>query len=100
MSHRGGMLFAGTNNGMLRSLKFPSTVPGEWQEHMGHGARGVRVPSFQLISSFLKIFWCRNFSFFFHFQPILSFYHDFTLFFLVFCLWPLTPLWGIYYQGL
>ncbi|XP_022105499.1 cilia- and flagella-associated protein 57-like [Acanthaster planci] len=40
MSHSGRMLFAGTNNGTLRSLKFPLTVPGEWQEHMGH-ASGV-----------------------------------------------------------
>lgn len=37
MSHSGRMLFAGTGNGTLRSMKFPLTVPGEWQEHMGHG---------------------------------------------------------------
>ena len=43
MSHSGRMLFAGTNNGMLRSLKFPLTVPGEWQEHMGHGASITKV---------------------------------------------------------
>ena len=43
MSHCGHMLFAGTNNGMLRSLKFPLTVPGEGQEHMGHRASITKV---------------------------------------------------------
>ena len=45
MSHSGRMLFAGTNTGTLRSLKFPLTVPGEWQEHMGHGAAVTKVGS-------------------------------------------------------
>ncbi|XP_006813560.1 cilia- and flagella-associated protein 57-like [Saccoglossus kowalevskii] len=38
MSHSGRMLFAGTNTGALRSMKFPLTVPGEWTEYMGHGS--------------------------------------------------------------
>ncbi|XP_019645355.1 PREDICTED: cilia- and flagella-associated protein 57-like [Branchiostoma belcheri] len=38
MSHSGRMLFAGTSNGTLRSLKFPLTVPGEWQEYQAHSS--------------------------------------------------------------
>ncbi|XP_025110126.1 cilia- and flagella-associated protein 57-like [Pomacea canaliculata] len=38
MSHSGRMLFAGTVKGTLWSLKFPLTIPGEWQEHQGHSA--------------------------------------------------------------
>ena len=55
---------------------------------------GVCSSSFQLISSFSKFFLCQNFSFFFYFQPIFVIFTRFhiTLFFLVFCLWPLTPL--------
>ena len=33
MSRSGRMLFAGTSSGTLRAMKFPLTVPGEWQEH-------------------------------------------------------------------
>ena len=36
--------------------------------------------SFQLISSFLKIFWCQNVSFFFSFQPIFGIYAVFPCF--------------------
>ena len=56
--------------------------------------QGCESSSVQLISSFLKIFLCQNFNFFFYFQPrlFLAFYPDFTVFFLVFCMWPLTPL--------
>ena len=37
MSHSGRMLFVGTSSGALRSMKYPLTVPGEWQEYQGHG---------------------------------------------------------------
>ena len=33
LSHSGRMLFVGTSNGTLRSMKFPLNTPGEWQEH-------------------------------------------------------------------
>lgn len=36
LSHSGRMLFCGTSAGTLRSLKFPLTNPGEWQEYQGH----------------------------------------------------------------
>ncbi|XP_066926478.1 cilia- and flagella-associated protein 57-like [Clytia hemisphaerica] len=36
LSRSGRMLFAGTNNGTVRSFKFPLSVPGEWQEHQTH----------------------------------------------------------------
>ncbi|KXJ18311.1 cilia- and flagella-associated protein 57 [Exaiptasia diaphana] len=36
MSRSGRMLFAGTSGGTLRAMKFPLTVPGEWQEHQVH----------------------------------------------------------------
>lgn len=36
MSRSGRMLFAGTSSGTLRAMKFPLTVPGEWQEHQVH----------------------------------------------------------------
>ncbi|EDO36068.1 predicted protein [Nematostella vectensis] len=36
MSRSGRMLFAGTASGTLRAMKFPLTVPGEWQEHQVH----------------------------------------------------------------
>ena len=43
MSQSGRMLFVGTSSGTLRSMKFPLTVPGEWQEHQGHGAAISKV---------------------------------------------------------
>jgi len=36
ISHGGRMLFTGNSNGMLRCIKFPLTVPGEWQEYQAH----------------------------------------------------------------
>ncbi|XP_060606574.1 cilia- and flagella-associated protein 57-like [Ruditapes philippinarum] len=38
LSRSGRMLFAGTSRGTLWSLKFPLTIPGEWQELQGHGS--------------------------------------------------------------
>ncbi|XP_071118876.1 cilia- and flagella-associated protein 57-like [Haliotis cracherodii] len=38
LSHSGRMLFTGTQRGTLWSMKFPLTIPGEWQEHQGHSA--------------------------------------------------------------
>ncbi|KAL8584312.1 hypothetical protein ACOMHN_014731 [Nucella lapillus] len=38
LSHSGRMLFAGTARGTMWSIKFPLTIPGEWQEQQGHGA--------------------------------------------------------------
>ena len=37
------MLFAGTARGTMWSVKFPLTIPGEWQEHQGHGAAITKV---------------------------------------------------------
>ena len=55
--------------------------------------QGCESSSFRLISSFLKIFLCQNFSFFLIiFSLFLTFDPDFTVFFLIFCMWPLTPL--------
>ncbi|XP_028390638.1 cilia- and flagella-associated protein 57-like [Dendronephthya gigantea] len=36
MSRSGRMLFVGTSTGTVRVMKFPLTVPGEWQEHQAH----------------------------------------------------------------
>merc|ERR1719494_598157 len=36
MSRSGRMLFCGTTAGTIRAMKFPLTVPGEWQEHQAH----------------------------------------------------------------
>lgn len=36
LSNSGRMLFCGTSAGTLRSIKFPLTNPGEWQEYQGH----------------------------------------------------------------
>ena len=38
ISHGGRMLFTGNTNGMLRCIKFPLTVPGEWQEYQAHSS--------------------------------------------------------------
>lgn len=38
LSHSGRMLFAGTARGTMWAIKFPLTIPGEWQEHQGHGS--------------------------------------------------------------
>lgn len=43
MSRSGRMLFAGTNSGTLRAMKFPLTVPGEWQEHQVHSGAITKV---------------------------------------------------------
>ena len=43
LSHSGRMLFAGTARGTMWSVKFPLTIPGEWQEHQGHGAAITKV---------------------------------------------------------
>lgn len=43
MSRSGRMLFAGTNTGTVRAMKFPLTVPGEWQEHQAHAGAITKV---------------------------------------------------------
>uniref|UniRef100_H2ZKC6 Cilia- and flagella-associated protein 57 n=1 Tax=Ciona savignyi TaxID=51511 RepID=H2ZKC6_CIOSA len=43
MSHSGRMLFCGTSNGALRSIKFPLTDVGEWLEHQAHAAQITKV---------------------------------------------------------
>ena len=43
MSRSGRMLFVGTNTGTVRAMKFPLTVPGEWQEHQAHGGAITKV---------------------------------------------------------
>jgi hypothetical protein len=50
------MLFAGTSRGTLWSLKFPLTIPGEWQELQGHGSTISKVyTQTQLKNLFLEI---------------------------------------------
>ena len=39
--------------------------------------QGCESPSFELISSFLKMFLCQNFSFFFYFEPIFGIFTQF-----------------------
>lgn len=43
MSHSSRMLFVGTSTGALRSMKYPLTVPGEWQEYQGHGSAIIKM---------------------------------------------------------
>ncbi|BFZ16806.1 hypothetical protein BsWGS_19845 [Bradybaena similaris] len=43
LSHSGRMLFAGTMKGTIWSMKYPLAVPGEWTEHLGHGAPVVKM---------------------------------------------------------
>uniref|UniRef100_H2ZKC8 Cilia- and flagella-associated protein 57 n=1 Tax=Ciona savignyi TaxID=51511 RepID=H2ZKC8_CIOSA len=43
MSHSGRMLFCGTSNGALRSIKFPLTDVGEWLEHQAHAAQITKM---------------------------------------------------------
>ncbi|KAH3831997.1 cilia- and flagella-associated protein 57-like [Dreissena polymorpha] len=43
LSHSGRMLFGGTAKGTLWSLKFPLTIPGEWQELQGHGSQITKM---------------------------------------------------------
>ena len=37
------MLFVGTSSGAVRSVKFPLSDMGEWQEHQAHAASVSRV---------------------------------------------------------
>lgn len=57
LSHSGRMLFAGTARGTLWSLKFPLTIPGEWQELQGHGSQIAKVRLFKTNSFKLKLWW-------------------------------------------
>lgn len=43
MSHSGRMLFCGTASGALRSVKFPLTDTGEWQEQQAHAMQITKV---------------------------------------------------------
>ena len=43
LSHSGRMLFVGTSSGAVRSVKFPLSDTGEWQEHQAHAASVSRV---------------------------------------------------------
>ena len=54
--------------------------------------RGVRVPLFCWFPLFWKSYCAKISAFSFIFSLFLAFSPNFTLFFLVFCLWPLTPL--------
>ncbi|XP_037094873.1 LOW QUALITY PROTEIN: cilia- and flagella-associated protein 57-like [Pollicipes pollicipes] len=36
LSRSGRMLFLGLQSGVLRSVKFPLSIPGEWEEHFAH----------------------------------------------------------------
>ena len=49
LSHSGKMLFAGTAAGTLRSMKFPLTVPGDWNEYQGHHSPVSKVNKFNII---------------------------------------------------
>lgn len=50
MSHSGRMLFAGTATGLLRAVKFPLTVPGEWNEYVAHATAITKVCARELDS--------------------------------------------------
>ena len=54
--------------------------------------RGVRDPLFSWFSHFGKFSGAKISAISFIFSLFLAFYPDFTLFFIDFCLWPLTPL--------
>ena len=43
LSHSGRMLFVGTSSGAVRSVKFPLSDTGEWQEHQAHATSVARV---------------------------------------------------------
>ncbi|XP_019854181.1 PREDICTED: cilia- and flagella-associated protein 57 [Amphimedon queenslandica] len=43
LSHSGKMLFVGTTNGTIQSVKFPLVEPGEWHEHQAHSAPVARM---------------------------------------------------------
>ena len=49
MSRSGRMLFAGTSSGTLRAMKFPLTVPGEWQEHQVHSKPITKVTKSRIL---------------------------------------------------
>ena len=51
MSHSGKMLFCGTVTGALRSVKFPLTDHGEWQEQQGHAMQITKVPGCSVLLS-------------------------------------------------
>lgn len=43
MSRSGRMLFVATKTGTVRAMKFPLTVPGEWQEYQSHCGTVTKV---------------------------------------------------------
>lgn len=43
LSHTGKMLFGGTSSGALRCIKFPLSIPCEWQEHQAHSGSIVSM---------------------------------------------------------
>ena len=49
LSHSGKMLFVGTTNGTVQSVKYPLVEPGEWHEHQAHSAPVARVCTFTCI---------------------------------------------------
>ena len=60
--------------------------------HLYTFCRGVRVPLFSWIPLFWNFFCAKISAFPSIFSLFLTVYPDFTLFFLIFCPWPLTPL--------
>ncbi len=59
LSHSGKMLFASTGSGSIRAIKFPLTLPGEWQDYTGHSglvnkARLLFTFQFNLLNSNLN----------------------------------------------
>ena len=59
--------------------------------------QGCESSSFQLISSFLKIFLCQNFSFFFYFQPIFWHFYPISRCFSLSFVCGLSHLWCIWW---
>eukprot|EP01135_Chromosphaera_perkinsii_P003926 Nk52_evm27s262 gene=Nk52_evmTU27s262 len=43
VSRSGRMLFVGTSEGSIRALKFPLSIPGDWQEHQAHSKPVARM---------------------------------------------------------
>ena len=74
------------------SQPFPRKRDKPFQNIVQMLIRGVRVPLFSWYPHIWNFPYAKISAFFFSFQPILPFLPNFTLFVLVFHLWPPTPL--------
>ena len=82
ISNSGKMLFTGTSIGTIRSIKYPLTTTGEWQEYQAHSLAVTKVTSFHnnlMLSCRINYHHKRSKCVFFTFQLRLS-YDDQYLF--------------------